>query len=101
MWMPSCEHSATSRQMLVIGWFGGLGACCEAVSSSMAEATSTAQSHNHTTTPLVPAVEVEDLTVAYRDKPVLWDIDLTVPQGVLMAVVGPNGAGKTTLLKAI
>jgi manganese/zinc/iron transport system ATP- binding protein len=48
-----------------------------------------------------PAVRVEDLTVAYRDRPVLWDIDLTVPQGVLMAVVGPNGAGKTTLLKAI
>ena len=48
-----------------------------------------------------PAVQVEDLTVAYREKPVLWDLDLTVPQGVLMAVVGPNGAGKTTLLKAI
>ena len=48
-----------------------------------------------------PAVHVEDLTVSYRDKPVLWDIDLTVPQGVLMAIVGPNGAGKTTLIKAI
>jgi manganese/zinc/iron transport system ATP- binding protein len=48
-----------------------------------------------------PALEVEDLTVAYREKPVLWDIDLSVPQGVLMAVVGPNGAGKTTLLKAV
>ena len=48
-----------------------------------------------------PAVEVHDLTVAYRDKPVLWDIDLTVPAGVLMGVVGPNGAGKTTLLKAM
>ena len=47
------------------------------------------------------AIEVHDLTVAYRDKPVLWDIDLTVPPGVLMAVVGPNGAGKTTLIKAI
>jgi manganese/zinc/iron transport system ATP- binding protein len=55
----------------------------------------------HHRTTLVPAVHVEDLTVAYRDKPVLWDVDLTVPQGVLMAVVGPNGAGKTTLLKAI
>ena len=49
----------------------------------------------------VPAVEVEDLTVAYRDKPVLWDVDVTVPQGVLMAIVGPNGAGKTTLIKAV
>ena len=49
---------------------------------------------------LVPAIEIHDLTVAYGEKPVLWDIDLTVPQGVLMAVVGPNGAGKTTLVKA-
>jgi ABC-type polar amino acid transport system ATPase subunit len=47
------------------------------------------------------AVEVSDLTVAYQSKPVLWDVDLIVPQGVLMAIVGPNGAGKTTLLKAI
>jgi manganese/zinc/iron transport system ATP- binding protein len=47
------------------------------------------------------AIEVEDLTVAYREKPVLWDIDLNVPTGVLMAIVGPNGAGKTTLIKAI
>ncbi len=47
------------------------------------------------------AVEVADLTVAYRDRPVLWDVDLSVPAGVLMAVVGPNGAGKTTLMKAI
>jgi manganese/zinc/iron transport system ATP- binding protein len=46
-------------------------------------------------------VEVEDMTVAYHVKPVLWDIDLKVPQGVLMAIVGPNGAGKSTLLKAM
>lgn len=49
---------------------------------------------------ITPAIEVEDMTVAYRDKPVLWDVDLIVPAGVLMAVVGPNGAGKTTLIKA-
>jgi manganese/zinc/iron transport system ATP- binding protein len=51
--------------------------------------------------PAAPAIDVHDLTVAYRDKPVLWDIDLTIPAGVLMAIVGPNGAGKTTLIKAI
>ena len=48
-----------------------------------------------------PAIRLDDLTVAYRDNPVLWDIDLEVPPGVLMAIVGPNGAGKTTLIKAI
>lgn len=47
------------------------------------------------------SVEVEDLTVAYDTKPVLWDIDLKIPQGKLLAVVGPNGAGKTTLIKTM
>lgn len=47
------------------------------------------------------AITVTDLTVAYQDKPVLWDVDVDVPAGILMAVVGPNGAGKTTLLKSI
>lgn len=46
-------------------------------------------------------VLVNDLSVAYRDKPVLWDVDLEIPQGKLIAIIGPNGAGKTTLLKAI
>lgn len=46
-------------------------------------------------------IKVEDLTVAYEDKPVLWDIELEVKKGVLMAVVGPNGAGKSTLIKAM
>ncbi|HYO87479.1 MAG TPA: metal ABC transporter ATP-binding protein [Candidatus Limnocylindrales bacterium] len=44
---------------------------------------------------------VEDLTVAYRDAPVLWDVDLTVEEGTLTAIVGPNGAGKSTLIKAV
>ncbi len=47
------------------------------------------------------SIEVTDLTVAYGEKPVLWDVDLSVPAGTLMAIVGPNGAGKTTLIKAI
>ena len=47
------------------------------------------------------AITVDDLTVAYNYKPVLWDIDLVIPEGVLMAIVGPNGAGKSTLIKSI
>ena len=48
-----------------------------------------------------PAIEVHDLTVAYRTQPVLWDVDLQLPEGQLIAIVGPNGAGKSTLLKAM
>lgn len=47
------------------------------------------------------ALEITDLTVAYDNKPVLWDIDLNVPKGVLLGIAGPNGAGKTTLIKAV
>jgi manganese/zinc/iron transport system ATP- binding protein len=43
---------------------------------------------------------VEDLTVAYQRKPVIWDVAFEVKPGSLIGVVGPNGAGKSTLLKA-
>ncbi|MGJ3240829.1 MAG: metal ABC transporter ATP-binding protein [Anaerolineae bacterium] len=47
------------------------------------------------------ALHVDDLTVAYNSKPAIWDVDLDVPEGVLMGIVGPNGAGKSTLIKAV
>jgi manganese/zinc/iron transport system ATP- binding protein len=46
------------------------------------------------------ALEIHDMTVAYHRRPVLWDVDLEVPEGKLVGIVGPNGAGKTTLIKA-
>jgi manganese/zinc/iron transport system ATP- binding protein len=48
-----------------------------------------------------PAIQVEDLTVAYGERPALWDVDVTVPARTLMAIVGPNGAGKSTLIRAV
>jgi len=78
----------------------GLGARPLVVAPSAAPAAEEASSHGATTaTP--PAVEVHDVTVAYHRKPVLWDVDLSLPTARLIAVVGPNGAGKSTLLKAI
>ena len=46
-------------------------------------------------------IAVHDLTVSYNRKPVLWDVDINVPKGKLVAIIGPNGAGKSTLLKSI
>lgn len=46
-------------------------------------------------------VKVEDLTIAYHDKPVLWDIDVNFIQNSRTAIIGPNGAGKSTLVKGI
>ncbi len=47
------------------------------------------------------ALHVEDLTVSYHGKPVLWDADVDIPPGVMAAIVGPNGAGKSTFIKAV
>lgn len=48
-----------------------------------------------------PILEVHDLTVSYQNKPVLWNIDFTIPKGALVGIMGPNGAGKSTLIKSI
>ncbi|MCA9414197.1 MAG: ATP-binding cassette domain-containing protein, partial [Candidatus Omnitrophica bacterium] len=48
----------------------------------------------------VPAIEFHDVSVSYHKKPVLWGVDLDIPEGSLVGIYGPNGAGKSTLLKA-
>lgn len=48
-----------------------------------------------------PILEIHDLTVSYQKKPVLWNIDLSLPKGNIVGVIGPNGAGKSTLIKTI
>lgn len=40
------------------------------------------------------------MTVAYQQRPVIWDIEYEAPSSALIAIVGPNGAGKSTFMKA-
>ncbi len=47
------------------------------------------------------AVRTERLTVAYRGRPAISDVDLRIEPAERVALVGPNGAGKSTLLRAI
>jgi len=46
-------------------------------------------------------LSVQDLTVAWSRKPVIWDVEFDVTPGQLVGIIGPNGAGKSTLLKAV
>ncbi|MFI5333370.1 MAG: metal ABC transporter ATP-binding protein, partial [Candidatus Babeliales bacterium] len=47
------------------------------------------------------ALAINNLTVVYNSKPVLWNVSAAIPSGILLAIVGPNGAGKSTLIKSI
>jgi ATP-binding cassette, subfamily B, bacterial len=47
-------------------------------------------------------VAFDHVSFAYREgKPVLHDVDLTVPAGQVVALVGETGAGKTTIARLI
>jgi branched-chain amino acid transport system ATP-binding protein len=46
-------------------------------------------------------LEIKSLSAGYGDIQVLWDIDLQVEEGQVVALVGANGSGKSTLLKTI
>jgi ABC-type multidrug transport system fused ATPase/permease subunit len=46
-------------------------------------------------------LEIDHVTFAYRDRPVLLDVELTVPPGGCVALVGESGGGKSTLAKLI
>ena len=50
---------------------------------------------------LPPLLSAEQLNFAYGSVPVLFDVNLTVGAGELVAVLGPNGVGKTTLLRCL
>ena len=46
-------------------------------------------------------LKLEKISAGYDDLKVLFDIDLEVNEGEVVALVGSNGAGKTTLLRVV
>ncbi|MFM7061925.1 MAG: ABC transporter ATP-binding protein [Actinomycetes bacterium] len=48
-----------------------------------------------------PLLECRGIRAGYDGVQVLFDVDLTVEEGSIVALMGTNGAGKTTLLRTI
>ena len=51
--------------------------------------------------PCPPAVEFQHVYFSYGSKPILHDLNLSISQGSVTALVGPSGAGKSTILQLI
>ena len=46
-------------------------------------------------------LSTEQLTVGYRNTPVVKDVEIRVEAGEILCLIGPNGAGKSTILKTL
>ncbi|MCD6428043.1 MAG: ATP-binding cassette domain-containing protein, partial [Desulfurococcales archaeon] len=46
-------------------------------------------------------LELKNINAGYGEFRVLFDVNLSVEKGEIVALVGPNGAGKTTTLRTI
>ena len=46
-------------------------------------------------------IRFENATLSYKEKPILSNLNLTLPQGALTILVGPVGSGKSSFLQSI
>ena len=48
-----------------------------------------------------PVIEIKNLNAGYGDRQILFDINLTIYRGEIVALIGQSGCGKTTLLRCL
>ncbi|PKE28684.1 ABC transporter substrate-binding protein [Rahnella sp. AA] len=48
-----------------------------------------------------PAIDIQQVSHFFGSNPVLNHVNLTVPEGTILALLGPSGCGKSTLLKML
>lgn len=49
----------------------------------------------------VPAVHLDHASFGYAGRPFTAAVNLTIPQGEVVALLGPNGSGKSTLVRGL
>jgi branched-chain amino acid transport system ATP-binding protein len=67
----------------------------------MSQAGSSSAAATRQATATAPLLHLEGVCAGYGDVQVLWDVDLEILPGEIVALVGPNGAGKSTTLSTI
>jgi phosphate transport system ATP-binding protein len=61
----------------------------------------TARRSERATVPTIDRMRVEELSIAYGQKPAVKSVSLPIRQGEVLALIGPSGCGKTTLLRSL
>jgi subfamily B ATP-binding cassette protein MsbA len=54
-----------------------------------------------TITDFTEGIHFKNVSFAYEEKPILSNINLTIPKGKTVALVGPSGGGKSTMMDLI
>jgi len=62
---------------------------------------STPRRPRRSTSVAIDRMRIEDVTIAYANKPAVRSVSLPVRQGEVLALIGPSGCGKTTLLRSL
>jgi ATP-binding cassette subfamily B protein len=81
--------------------FQAAAAAMEKLSGVLEERSSVPEPKNPVALHASGAIEFDHVTFAYRDKPVLHDVSLTIPTGQTIALVGETGAGKSTIARLV
>jgi phosphate transport system ATP-binding protein len=50
---------------------------------------------------LEAVVDIVDFNLWYGDKQAIFDVNMSIPQGKVTALIGPSGCGKSTLLRSV
>lgn len=103
LWLPQvCELAYSVGVTAPSGLLPmNVGECAEALEPTVRAHSIQPASIGSPSAAAESVLSIKDLRFAYRGAPAttLKGVTLTLPRGVITAIVGPNGSGKTTLAK--
>ena len=104
-WSDQWRIAWTGLPLVAVGWavrrFAASARDAELDTTRLDATTVPRRVYEHAGADQPPVLSVEEVSVAYGPVQVLFDVDVRVDEGTVVALLGTNGAGKTTLLRAV
>lgn len=71
------------------------------MNSAYSATTGLGEHPSDSTTDQVDRLSAHGVSLGYSDRPVITDLDVSIPDGSFTVIIGPNACGKSTLLRAL